>query len=86
MGIAMIERKGTKLRLIGKVHPTDEQTFSAIVRAKEPVTAVELKDRLEVNLNAVNERLNKLVSLGLVRREKGTSAAGREQFQYCVTA
>jgi hypothetical protein len=84
MGLAMIERKGTKLALLGKVHPTDEETFTAVVRAKSPATAAELKNRLEVNLNAINERLSKLTGLGLIRRERATSAAGREQFQYRV--
>jgi hypothetical protein len=86
MGLAMIERKAGKPNLIGKVHPTDQQTFAAIVKAKTPVTAAELKERLSINLNAVNERLSKLTSLGVVRREKATSAAGREQYQYRVLA
>lgn len=86
MGLAMIERKAGKPGLIGKVHPTDEQTFTAIVRGKGPVTAAELKETLEINLNAANERLSKLASLGLVRRQRGTSPAGREQYEYCVLA
>lgn len=84
MGLVMIERKGGTLGLIGKIHPTDEKTFSAMVQAGRPVTASELKDKLKVNLNAMNERLSKLVDLGLVRREKGTSPAGREQYEYRV--
>ena len=84
MGLTMIERQRGILGLIGKVHPADEQTFEAIARSKTPVTAVELKDKLKVNLNAMNERLAKLVSLALVRRERGTSPAGREQYEYRV--
>jgi hypothetical protein len=83
MGLAMVERHGTrKYGLIGKVHPVDESTFVGIARKKGPVTANELKHELRINLTAVNERLAKLTSLGLVRREKGTSPAGREQYEY----
>jgi len=82
LGLAMIERNGKKATLIGKTHPKDEETFAAILRAKGSVTAAALGKQLDVNLTAVNERLSKLVSLGLARREKGVSAAGREQFEY----
>src|SRR5947199_228081 len=57
MGLAMIERAKGKVRLIGKFHQTDHDTFAAILKGGEPVTANELKDQLEINLNAMNERL-----------------------------
>lgn len=83
MGLVMIERHGNrKYKLLGKVHPVDESTFVAIARKKGPVTASELKDELGINLTAMNERLTKLTNLCLVRREKGTSSAGREQYEY----
>jgi predicted transcriptional regulator len=83
MGLVMIERRSNrKYQLLGKVHSVDESTFVAIVGKKGPVTANELKAELGINLTAVNERLSKLTNLGLVRREKGTSAAGREQYEY----
>jgi predicted transcriptional regulator len=84
LGLAMIERKGGKLQLLGKVHSADQATFQAIERAKGPVTAAVLTSRLNVNLTAMNERLAKLSKLGLVRRERGTSSAGREQYEYSV--
>ena len=84
MGLAMIERAKGKVRLIGKFHQTDHDTFAAILKGGEPVTANELKDQLEINLNAMNERLAKLTSLSLIRREKVVSSAGREQYQYSV--
>lgn len=86
VGLAMIERKGKTLHLLGKLHPADQKTFDAIVRAKEPITAVELSSQLDVHLTAMNERLSKLTKLGLVRREKGTSPAGREQYLYAALA
>lgn len=82
LGLAIIERKGRKLEILGKVHPTDQQTFTALAQAKGPVTAAELKDKLGLNLNAMNERLTKLTGLGLVRRDRGISGAGREQYEY----
>lgn len=84
VGLIMIERRGRKLHLLGKVHPADQETFDTVAQAKEPVTAVALAEQLGVNLTAMNERLSKLVKLGLVRREKGTSLAGREQYRYVV--
>ena len=82
MSLAMIERRGGILKLIGKVHPADQKTFETIARAGIPATAAGLSERLEVGLNAMNERLAKLVGLGLVRRERSTSPAGREHFEY----
>jgi predicted transcriptional regulator len=69
---------------LGKVHPADQETFTAIVKAGEAVSAGALSRNLEVNLTAMNERLSKLTSIGIVRREKGSSATGREQYVYRV--
>jgi predicted transcriptional regulator len=69
---------------LGKLHPADQTTFDAIAQAREPITAAELSGQLGVNLTAMNERLSKLARLGLVRREKGISPAGREQYLYAV--
>lgn len=84
LGLVAIERKGKKIELLGKVHPSDQATFKSIGQAAGPVTAAELKEKLDVNLNAMNERLNKLTGLGLIRRVKGVSQAGREQYEYRV--
>jgi DNA-binding HxlR family transcriptional regulator len=84
MNLAMIGRKAGELELIGKQHPADKKTFAAIARAAGPLTAAQLSERLKVNLNAMNERLTKLTNLGLVRRDKTSSSAGREQYEYRV--
>jgi hypothetical protein len=84
LSLVIIERVSGKLSLLGKVHPVDKDTFLAVVRKKVSVTAKELQDQLEVNLTTVNERLSKLVALGLLRREKAMSRAGREQYTYTV--
>lgn len=86
LNLAMIERTGSELRLLGKVHPADQETFAAVAGAREPLTAAILRDRLGANLNAINERLAKLAGLALVRRERGISPAGREQYLYRVLA
>lgn len=82
--LLMIEREGSKLGLLGKVHPADEATFVGILKAGGAVTAGTLSQKLDVNLTAMNERLSKLSSLAVVRREKGSSASGREQYVYKV--
>jgi STAS-like domain of unknown function (DUF4325) len=84
MSLVMLERTTKGLRLIGETHPADVETFGAIAKGRTMTTAAELSRALQVNLNAMNERLSKLVDLGLVRREKVASAAGRAQFAYAV--
>ena len=84
LNLAMIERKGRQLSLLGKLHPADRETFGVLAAARAPVTAAALKEQLGINLTAVNERLAKLVRLALVRREHAISAAGREQYEYRV--
>lgn len=86
LSLAMIERKGRVLSLIGKVHPADIATFEAVAAKRVPVTAATLAEVLAVGITAVNERLSKLTNLGLVRRRSGASAAGREQYEYSVLA
>jgi hypothetical protein len=82
IGLVIIDRSAGQPRLLGKVHPADEETFSAIIKSHGPVTATSLREQLRIGVTAINERLSKLYSLGLVRREKGASAAGREQYCY----
>jgi len=86
MNLAMIERRADAMQLIGKVGPVDQKTFRILAKASGPVTAVDMAKKLELNPNAVNERLTKLVNWGVVRREKGVSPAGREQYEYSVLA
>jgi hypothetical protein len=82
--LIMIERHGHEHRLLGKVHPFDGETFKAILEAGEAVSAGALGKKLDVTPTAMNERLSKLNSLGVVRREKSSSASGREQYIYKV--
>lgn len=82
--LIMIERNGDELRLLGKVHPFDRETFTGILQAGEAVSAGALGKKLNVTPTAMNERLSKLNNLGVVRREKSSSASGREQYIYKV--
>jgi len=82
LGLATIERSGRKMQLLGKSHPVDAETFAEIVAEGGPTSATSLSKRLGIGLTAMNERLSKLVDLGLVLRAKATSTAGREQFMY----
>ena len=84
LNLAMIERKKQKLEIIGKIHPAYQETFKVVVVNKDSISANTLKDKLKINLTAANERLARLTAMGLVRREKATSTAGREQFLYTV--
>lgn len=82
LSLAMIERRGGKVEILGKIHPAYKDTFAAIARAGHPVTASELGDKLKLNITAMNERLTKLKELALVHRGEGTSKAGRQQYEY----
>jgi hypothetical protein len=84
--LIMIERKAGKAFLLGKVQPADQTTFDAIIRAKGPVTSAALSEQLRTSLTAMNERLTKFSSLGLVRWERVTSPSGREQYEYRALA
>lgn len=86
LGIAMIERKKKSLDLIGKTHAAYVETFKTISKSKAPVTANAMSETLDINITAANERLSKLVSLGLIRRDKATSVAGREQYVYSTVS
>lgn len=83
VNLAIIERVDGRLELLGKVHPADRETFEALLRGGA-ASAAGLSSKLNVNLTAMNERLSKLTGLGLVRREKGSSASGREQYVYRI--
>lgn len=86
LGIAMIERKKKTLDLIGKTHAAYVETFKTISKSKMPVTANAMSEKLNINITAANERLSKLVSFGLIRRDKATSVAGREQYVYSTVS
>ena len=79
LNLLIIERQGNGLKLLGKVHPADEATFAGILEAGEAVSAGTLSRKLDVNLTAMNERLSKLTSLGIARRERwaGWRRSGR---------
>lgn len=80
--LIMIERHENELRLLGKVHQFDRDTFAGILEAGEAISAAALGKKLDVSPTAMNERLSKLNSFGVIRREKSSSASGREQFIY----
>lgn len=82
--LIMIERNGDELMLLGKAHQFDRETFQEILDAGEAVSARALGKKLDVTSTAMNERLSKLNNLGVVRREKSSSASGREQYIYKV--
>lgn len=84
LNLIMIERRERQPALLGKVHPADQETFTEIFKAGQASSASLLSKRLGVNLTAMNERLAKLTGLAIVRREKASSASGREQYVYRV--
>lgn len=85
-GQIMIERVGSKLKLIGKAAPQYQETLDAIVSAQKPISSSELCDALHINLNAMNERLKKMTNLALIKRKESVSQAGREEFLYSAVA
>lgn len=80
--VMLARRADGGLALVGDHHPLDQQTLDAVRSSEALGTAAGLSDLLGISVNAVNERLSKLVRLGLVRRVEGVSSAGRKQFTY----
>ena len=80
--MALIERAGDLLTLLGRVKQVERETFDALMGLTMPVTAAQLSQALGIGITAVNERLRKLAAAGLVRSKPGVSQAGREQFLY----
>jgi hypothetical protein len=84
LNLAVIVREGKRLWLLGKVNSSDTDTFAECVAAGGTISATLLSSRLEITSTAMNERLAKLTALGVVRRERGSSASGRTQYEYRV--
>lgn len=82
LDVCVIARHDGVVELLGKVNVVDAETFAVVAKHPGPITAAALQERLGVSLNATNERLKKLLGLGLIRRTSARSAAGREQFLY----
>lgn len=80
--LCIIARHSGTLELLGKVNPVDAETFEIVALHSSPIATADVQERLGVSINATNERLKKLLGLGLIRRTSGRSAAGREQFLY----
>lgn len=81
--LVVVEKKlGGGLALLGKVHPVDKVTFETICESSHPLTSIELAKHLDVKIQAMNERLSKLVDMRVIRRSQSLSQAGREQYEY----
>lgn len=82
LNLCTIARSDGNVGLVGQFKSVDAETFDLIAKHRKPSSASELQASLGISLNAVNERLKKLLGLGLIRRIPARSASGREQFLY----
>lgn len=82
LGIAMLSRKDGEVSVIGKLHNVLVETFFLIHKSANPLTANNIKDSMNITVTAANERLTKLIELGMLRREKEVSDSGREIYVY----
>jgi hypothetical protein len=82
LGLMMIEKQPHGLKLVGKVHPADQETFTQIAESRNGTTAAEIAKNLKLNLNTANERLAKLVDMKVILRDQDSSEAGRVQYIY----
>lgn len=80
--LCLIARHEGRVELLGKINTVDAETFAVVAQHPAPIAAAEVQQQLGVSLNAVNERLKKLLGLGLIRRTAARSVAGREHFLY----
>lgn len=87
LDLVMIESlHGGQFDLLGKFHPLDLETFRIVLDHDNRLTSRDLQALKQLAANTANERLSKLVELGLVRRVKGISPAGRQEFSYIALA
>jgi hypothetical protein len=82
LNLAMIVRQDKQLCLMGKINSLDIETFAECIAVGGVVSATLMSTRLGITLTAMNERLTKLTSMGVIRRERGSSASGRTQYEY----
>lgn len=82
LNLAIVERRNGRANLLGKVGSADVKTFANLVASRGPATAVQLAERLETSLTAMNERLAKLTKLGVVTRVRAEEPSGREPYAY----
>lgn len=69
----------------GHVRPIDQAVLE-LLRQQQGLTVVELSERLEVTATAVRQRLDRLVEVELVSRQKEGIGRGRPVFRYQLTA
>ena len=82
LGLAIVERRGAKAQLLGKVGAADAETFALLSGTTRPTTAGQLAEKLRTALTAMNERLTRLMKLGVVARVRAEQPTGREQYAY----
>lgn len=82
LNIAMLKREDGKISILGRLHSAYQDTFFLIHNSSDSLTASLVGDKMGISATTANERLTKLAELGLVRREKEVSQAGREIYVY----
>ncbi len=81
-GVMALERKSSKVELLGKFSPSDEETLATLRKSRQSLSAADVARKLNIKLTASNERLVKLARAGLVRRERALE--GRAQQLYAA--
>ena len=67
------------------IRPIDQAVLDQL-RQHQSMTVQDLTDRLEVTATAVRQRLDRLVEVGLIERQKESVGRGRPQFRYSLTS
>lgn len=86
LDLVIVEAVGGTFELLGKFHPIDLETFRIVLNRDRRLTSRELQSLKHLAANTANERLSKLVDLGVVRRVESVSPAGRREFSYITLA
>lgn len=68
-----------------QIRPIDQAVLE-LLRQHQGLTVPELSERLEVTATAVRQRLERLVEVELVERQKESVGRGRPQFRYLLTS
>ena len=81
MKLAALVVRNSSWEIIGKFGEVDIETLRQVFQAQS-TTASEMARQIGISITAMNNRLRKLVDLGLVRRDRILSPSGGEQYQY----
>ena len=79
-----VDRRSPRPQQVPTVRSVDREVL-LVLRGKEPLGIGDLMDHLNVTATAVRQRIERLLQMGLIAREKIVAGRGRPTFRYRLT-